>query len=977
MPKTDSKKNFDTDLVSISSTTDLLSEASNTSRRSSASNSSTRSNLKARKAILENLNGTPQEKLYQFMTNFRNKAKNGDKSEPWTHSMTDSPYGSYFIPDDYYSDFKNLYTDAIVSGMEPHITEKHMDQGPIVIDIDFKQSKDHGKRYYTEATLRNIVIIYNRIIKKYLNVHSNELAAYVLEKKKPILENGQYSDGIHIVYPYICTKPNLQFLFREEFIEEVKKNNIFKKVPHENSLEQVIDKNVIYNSGWLMYGSKKKKHSERYLLSHIYQPATNLIIDSIFPGENLLTKNWVKHLVDACSCRRFPYENTITDFNENIDPTEIDTRIKAVKTKLINELDFNDTASDQKNEVLKTIIGSDMQYVKAVPENILAEAKNLIKLFSIKRATEGLTWYEVGRCLHNIDYRLLEDWIEFSKKCPRKYKPGECEMLWKKMKNNNYTMASVHFFASTDNPKEYIKYQRQSVSKVIKEGLDGTDSSIARVVIAKYKYRFKCASIKHNMWYEYENHRWKEIDTGYSIRKIISNEIVGDYINYQKALLQKMQDAQGRNNEKNKILDRVHEITALIKKLNTINFRVNVVKACADELYDPNFLRFLDENNNLICFENGVYDLEADCFRPGCPDDCVSICTDYPYIPYDKNDVFSKEINDFLSKIQTKDHMREYLMKLLSTCIAGSISEEHFYVFTGTGANGKSKLMELMKFTLGGYFKPMDIRLLTEKRSSSSSASPELADKKGIRLCVFDEPKATDEINTGFMKLFTGGDTITARALFKEPIYFKPQFKPFLLCNDLPGIKSDDDGTWRRIKVIPFTSKFLKKSDANPQTSVGRKLLKNGPDASIGQFWADLQITEKIPEWKQIFMGMLIENYRNYRRDGLVHPKEVTKESDTYRKKCDVYQDFIGDVLDKTNNDKDVLTISELHNLMRSWFKTNYSGKCPNTKDLRAYIEKRVHGYNRASDALTGYQVRGHKDEATDDVKNFEELVEK
>src|SRR5437868_4288868 len=83
---------------------------------------------------------------------------------------------------------------------------------------------------------------------------------------------------------------------------------------------------------------------------------------------------------------------------------------------------------------------------------------------------------------------------------------------------------------------------------------------------------------------------------------------------------------------------------------------------------------------------------------------------------------------------------------------------------------------------------------------NSSSASPEVADKKGIRACTMDEPNHNDEINTGFMKLFTGGDEITARALFQEPIYFKPQFKPFLLCNKLPNIRSDDDGTWRRLK---------------------------------------------------------------------------------------------------------------------------------------------------------------------------------
>jgi phage/plasmid-associated DNA primase len=316
--------------------------------------------------------------------------------------------------------------------------------------------------------------------------------------------------------------------------------------------------------------------------------------------------------------------------------------------------------------------------------------------------------------------------------------------------------------------------------------------------------------------------------------------------------------------------------------------------------------------------------------------------------------------------------MREYLMTLLSTCLAGSISEESFYVFTGSGANGKSKLMELMKYALGDLFKPMDILVLVGKRTSSSAATPELADKKGIRVCPFDEPKATDEINTGFMKIFTGGDVITARALFKEPIYFKPQFKPFLLCNHLPNIKSDDDGTWRRLKVIPFNSKFVKPGEAT--ASMKKILAQNDP--SQGLFWADNSLSEQLPEWKQIFMSMLIKYYRKYRANGLIHPKLVTKTTREYRKKSDVFQDFIGDYLDKTGDPKNTINITNLHEGMRSWYKANYDGKCPNTKELRNYMMHRMTPvYNSKIDSLIGYKIKTSDNEeggTLDELANLE-----
>ncbi len=472
-------------------------------------------------------------------------------------------------------------------------------------------------------------------------------------------------------------------------------------------------------------------------------------------------------------------------------------------------------------------MGHDINFVKTVPEDVLIEAKNLVKLFSKERASDYNSWYQVGKCLHNIDNRLLEDWIQFSKKCPSKFKKGECEDLWRKMKSCNYSMATLHYFASKDNNKEYLKMKQEKLNKLIKDGLEASHTTIAKLLMEKYKFVYRCASIKHNIWYEFRSHRWIEIDSAYTLRKLISDELTIDYGKQQSYLYDESQHKDGYAKEQ--LINEATRISAVIKKLNNTTFKNGVIRECADIAYDPNFLKNLDENIYLICFENGVYDLETDNFRDGCPDDYISLCTNYNYIEFDEDDEVYKDINDFLEKIQPNDEMRRYLMLLLSTCLAGSIGEESFYVFTGSGSNGKSKLMELMKYSLGDLFKPMDIRLLTEKRSSSSSASPELADKKGIRACPLDEPKATDEINTGFMKIFTGGDMITARALFKEPIYFKPQFKPFLLCNHLPNIKSDDDGTWRRLKVIPFQSKFIKKGDAT------KKMIKHG--LKEGQFW--------------------------------------------------------------------------------------------------------------------------------------------
>ena len=969
------KSKYDTP-TKTSSSSKTSGKISDKSSVNSETKSSGKSSGKSSKILSENRSSSGQksnglnesEKLYKFLSKYRyeSKKKSG-LNMPLTHTSMGELKGSYNIPDDKDTIFIQLYTDAILAGYRPSLVERHKEFGPILIDLDFTQEKKDKKRFYTETTILNIVKIYNSIIKKYLKVDSKTISAFVMEKKAPNLRNQKYHDGIHIVYPYICTTPSLQMLMRKKFIKQLQIQQILKRIPYIGTLDDVVDKSVIYKNGWMMYGSSKGLDCHPYYVTHIYTENTQhtfknvendqYTYDILIPGDNMMHESYVKHFIKNLRCRQFFSEDDLTPFLPDIDPLVIDKKIKSITESLKSNIKNYKLGCD-----VSELIGKNINYIKAVGEEQLIEAKNLIKLFSKKRASHYHDWYQVGKCLHNIDYRLLDDWIEFSKKTTRKnFIPDECEALWRKMKSSSYSIATLHYFASKDNPEEYLKMKEERLNRLIKHGMEATHRTIANLLTEKYKFKFKCASIKHSVWYQFQDHRWVEIDSAYALRNLISDDLVQDYANQQSYYYSLSTDKNLDAYEKGKHLEEAARITKVIKSLNNSQFKNGVVRECADILYDPTFIKNIDENIYLIGFDNGVYDLDSKIFRDGCPDDYISLSTGYNYIPYDKNDDINKNIKDFLRKIQPVKEMRHYLLRLLSTCLAGSISEENFYVWTGSGANGKSKLMELLKYSFGDLFKPMDILVITGKRTSASNATPELADKKGIRICPLDEPKSTDEINTGFMKIFTGGDMITARALFKEPIYFKPQFKPFLLCNQLPNIKSDDEGTWRRLKVIPFLSKFLKQSD------MSKKKIREG--LGENQFWADNTLSEQLPEWKEMFMGKLIKNYYKYKKYGLQHPKLVTKYTSDYRKKCDVYQDFFGDYLEKTDKESDVISIVELHDGMRTWYKKNYDGKCGTTRDLRNYITQRIPTYNKKIDSITYHKIKT-------DLENVENICD-
>ena len=57
---------------------------------------------------------------------------------------------------------------------------------------------------------------------------------------------------------------------------------------------------------------------------------------------------------------------------------------------------------------------------------------------------------------------------------------------------------------------------------------------------------------------------------------------------------------------------------------------------------------------------------------------------------------------NFLRRAQPEDAMREFLPRLLGHALEGRVVEHVLPIFHGTGANGKSTLVDAVLFALGG-----------------------------------------------------------------------------------------------------------------------------------------------------------------------------------------------------------------------------------------------------------------------------------
>jgi len=382
------------------------------------------------------------------------------------------------------------------------------------------------------------------------------------------------------------------------------------------------------------------------------------------------------------------------------------------------------------------------------------------------------------------------------------------------------------------------------------------------------------------------------------------------------------------------------ELYQLQEKLYNNGFKESVIKECIGLFYEENFESSLNTNPMRIGCANGVIHLDAikpdpknpgqmkpmsqdegdpfNFFQAGNPEDYLTfqagyVCAEHdsiPYIPYDSSDPVYAEIDDFFSKLFPRPELKAWVLKLLASCLEGKNREQCYYTFQGVGGNGKSKLIDLMVMTLGDYQSSLQSTALTRKRPESGAANPDIMSIKNKRFIYMQEPDDREPLNTSRMKQFSGEDAVEARALYGDQDRFKVSGKLFMMCNTLPAINSMDRGTWRRVRLIPFESKFV-----------------NVGDKEIGQhnvFLKDMNLNAKLKRWRIPFFSLLVHIYLTeyaVNDNGTLEPAPeiVSSESLKYRESFDSYAKFrYGRIRVDRDSDKQC-TVTDIWRSYRYW----------------------------------------------------------
>jgi P4 family phage/plasmid primase-like protien len=880
-----------------------------------------------------------KHELHEFLSQ---RKSTHEQSSDFTHTSIDAPKGSYYIDERDMELFFKLYDKAVfVDKIPVHLTERVSDMPytPIKIDMDFRYSTTDDiktpERIYKIDDIIRICQLYMEVIEEYLEkledyerdffIMEKPAASFHYDKDDNIRRNEKglcLKDGVHIIAPGIVTNEILQLNFREYVYKNSGK--ILDKYNFDNKYTDIFDIAVINKNNWQMYGSSKPNHPP-YLVTHIVR---------IWKDKYEIIKKNYSHndLIRLLSMRR----------NHMGNPIRFDKR------ELV-ERQTNEIMNSRQQRTIRA--NRKKLYTKKLNDEELKIIKDYADCLSVERASNFNSWIEVGWCLHNIDERLLDKWIEFSKKA-HGYEltaDSNCRVKWDEMSDEGLGIGSLKMWARQDNKEQYLKILkndlRGQLEKVGYLGKAVKPYDIAEIMYKIYEHYHICVDITHDRWYFYceLEHRWSLDMKGCKLRENISTEVYTKFrelADYYSAQSLESGDESFRKSE---------SIRQVMGRLKDTGFKENIMKEAKMEFFNKkksDFLNCLDTNNDLIGFKNGVYDLKNSLFRNGRPEDYISMTTGIDYIPYDKDNEKIKEIMDFYSTVFVKETVREYIFKTTASFLGGSTKEEHFYIYSGSGGNGKSKHIELIESALGEYACKLPITLLTMKRAASNAANPELARTKGKRFATLQEPDTRSRINVGLMKELSGGDKIQARALYSEPIEFKPKYKLALICNDKPEMPSHDDGTWRRVRNIEFISKFV--HSPSPER--------------INEFKMDQDLTDKITTWAEPFMSILIHYYSIYRKYGVKNvPDEIIEYTGDYRTVNNHFQEFIDDCIDFTNDTSSpTYSLDKMHTIYKDWYKSIYNdNKEKKRKDLKNYLDDKLSNHLPVSQRrkIIGYKL--------------------
>jgi P4 family phage/plasmid primase-like protien len=368
--------------------------------------------------------------------------------------------------------------------------------------------------------------------------------------------------------------------------------------------------------------------------------------------------------------------------------------------------------------------------------------------------------------------------------------------------------------------KKWTPKEHWGLIEQVRAPLSSTDYDIAQYIFKTFT-KYNVITTKSNnrstgstkgVWFRYLNHRWQET-CDIEIRTDMITSFL--YDKYDEAIKEAEQVIAHTPIDDEEAKKKAQCYLKDLKKVYGEIRSVGKIAKISDTLfhlyYSRDFQARLNQNPHLLGFTNGVYDFRTREFREGYEEDYISLHTGYDF-KVDRDYRTEERLRQIILEICCeREDLCNTLINILARNLIGdnSTNNQLFYCCYGRGSNGKSTLSSILKESLGEYFAVMPTSLLSQKSQRSDACNSDVAKLIGKRFVVCSETEQDVPINISTLKNMSGEEFISYRSLYESVKESRITWSIFLLTNDKVKLPSNDYGTTRRFRYIPFNGRFL------------------------------------------------------------------------------------------------------------------------------------------------------------------------
>lgn len=249
-----------------------------------------------------------------------------------------------------------------------------------------------------------------------------------------------------------------------------------------------------------------------------------------------------------------------------------------------------------------------------------------------------------------------------------------------------------------------------------------------------------------------------------------------------------------------------------VMKRRDIRYILSALQALKPMILLP--IQSLDADEFLLNTPSATYDLRKgmEGSREHRAEDFMTKCTTVD--PGEEGrEIWAKALGEFFTHDQ---ELIQYAQEISGLMAIGKVYVEALVIAYGDGRNGKSTYWNSLARVLGTYCGGISADALTA--GCKRNIRPEMAELKGKRMVIAAEMEEGVRLSTSVLKQICSTDEVGGEKKYKAPFQFVPSHTIVLYTNHLPRVGASDEGTWRRLIVIPFTAQFTGKSEVKNYT---------------------------------------------------------------------------------------------------------------------------------------------------------------